>query len=172
MGGESYKDIRRMIIESNEEGLKKMAIEILEGVIDGTVDKDPVSYFESFFITIPMELGWNDNYKFKDKVLDDTYNLIANFESYKLKDAKEKSKGMLEKLRNRKMNEKESPDDLYIFCNVFKKRVALGLCVEVSMVAEGESEPESVPELFKFMKSQKLSLRDVKKLVEQRKCKR
>jgi len=97
------EDIREIIKNKDEQKLRKIALEILEGIIKGNVNKDTVSYYPSFFITVPLELGWKENYKFKNKILEQAFDLIARFESLSEKDAKKKSKSVLVKLKNAKL---------------------------------------------------------------------
>ena len=95
------EDINEIIKNRDEKKLRKIAIGILKGVISGKEDKDEVSYFPSYFITIPLELGWDDNYHIKDKTLDKDFDLITNFEGISKKRAIQQSKIMLKKLRKR-----------------------------------------------------------------------
>jgi hypothetical protein len=63
-------------------------------------------------------------------------------------------------------------NEIWCYCNVFKKVVPLGLCYEVSCVIEGDFGPDFVPELHDWMKKSKLSLEQIKKLHAEGKCKR
>ena len=79
-----------------------IVIKMLQSVIDETENKNELSYFPDYLVTIPLELGWKDNYKVKDKLLDEALSTIVNFEGDSLEDAKEKSRKLLFKLKAKK----------------------------------------------------------------------
>src|SRR3989338_7386047 len=60
--------------------IKELEINILEGIVKGYEDKNQVSYFQDFLVTIPLELGWKNNYEVQDKLLDKALSIISNFE--------------------------------------------------------------------------------------------
>lgn len=92
-------DIEDIIKNKDEQKLKELVIKMLQSIIDETENKNEISYFPSFLITIPLELGWKDNYKVKDRVLDEALYVISNFEGDTLDEAKEKAQKMLAKLK-------------------------------------------------------------------------
>ena len=92
-------DIEEIIKNKDEKKLKDLTILLLKSVVDGTEDKNELSYMSSFFITVPQDLGWKDNFKITDKLLGEAWDLITNFEGDTEEEAKEKSRKMLEKLK-------------------------------------------------------------------------
>ena len=101
-------NIYDIIEKKDEQRLKKLVINILIGIIKGYEEKNETSYFPSYLGTIPMELGWKDNYQVKDPILDKALDMIANFEGDTEEEAKEKSKAMLKELRNDENEQKSN----------------------------------------------------------------
>jgi hypothetical protein len=95
---ENY-DIYQIIKEGDESKIKTIVRRMLRAVINGTEDKNALSYFPSYFITVPRELGLNENYKFKDPDLESAIDIIANFEGDTIQEAIRKSKEILRKMK-------------------------------------------------------------------------
>ena len=95
------KDIYTIIETGDEKALKKEVITVLKAVIIDPTNKNESSYFQSYLITIPLELGWEDNYIVKDKILDDVINAMTTFEGDTEEEAKTKAKKLLKKLEGK-----------------------------------------------------------------------
>jgi hypothetical protein len=97
------EDIYEIIRTGNEEEIKKIVIRILKSIINGTENKDEVSYFPDYLVTVPLLLKKKTiPYKVKDKILNNALNIIANFEGDSLTEAVEKSKKLLKELKAKK----------------------------------------------------------------------
>ena|SRR3989338_11106855 len=100
-------DIEEIIKNKDEKKLKEEVIDILERVIKKPKIKNEISYWPDFLVTIPLELGWKEDYKVKDKILDQALYIISNFEGDTLAEAKEKAKKMLQKLKKTMVKERK-----------------------------------------------------------------
>jgi|SRR3989338_25684 len=92
-------DIYEIIKNKDEKKLKELVINILEGIVKGYEDKNQVSYFQDFLVTIPLELGWKNNYEVQDKLLDKALSIISNFEGDTKEEAIRKSRSLLKELK-------------------------------------------------------------------------
>jgi hypothetical protein len=94
-------DIYEIIENKDEAAIKRRVIRMLKAVISNPEEKDEISYFDSYFITVPRELGWSDNYHFKDTDLADAISVMANFEGDTNEEAIRKSKKLLKILKKK-----------------------------------------------------------------------
>ncbi|MBI5389128.1 hypothetical protein HZB01_01980 [Candidatus Woesearchaeota archaeon] len=93
-------DLYGIIKAKNEDKIKELVIRMLNSVINKDEDKNELSYFPgTLIVSIPLELGWKDNYQIKDKWLDKALDIIANFEGDTEEEAVNKSKQLLNEFK-------------------------------------------------------------------------